>query len=251
VTVARELNGGTAAPGLVLVVDDSRVNRKLLQRALAEEGHDSMLAEDGLTALRILAEPHDPPIDVVLLDLLMPGLDGFATLERIKAEPSLRHLPVIVISAIDDTESVARCIEMGATDYLPKPFSKAVLHARLHASLSEKRLRDLEREYLEQVAKVTGAAVQLEAGEFASNGLSAVAERSDALGQLARTFERMAEEVVAREQRLRAEVRELRIEIDVARQAAKVAEITDTDYFRDLRLHADDLRRAVRTRQDK
>lgn len=232
--------------GLVLVVDDSVVNRKLLERALRNEGHDSLLASDGHEALALLAESRERPIDVVLLDLVMPGLDGFATLERIKASDATRHLPVIIISAVDETASVARCIEMGATDYLPKPFSAPILRARVNASLAEKRLRDMELEYLEQVAKVTHAAVALEGGDFGSGSLSGVAERSDALGQLARTFQRMAEEVVAREARLRQQVQELRIEIDEARQAARVAEITGTDYFQDLRSRADDLRRSVR-----
>jgi len=240
----------TADAGLVLVVEDSVVNRKLLERVLLNDGHDVLLAGDGREALAILADPRERQIDVVLLDLVMPGLNGFETLQRIKADKGTRHLPVIVISAVDETESVARCIEMGATDYLPKPFSAPILHARLNASLADKRIRDLEREYLEQVAQVSHAAVDLEAGEFSTGSLSIVAQRSDALGQLARTFERMAEEVIAREARLRAEVRELRIEIDDARQQAKVAEITGTDYFKDLRSRADDLRRAVRQADD-
>jgi uncharacterized protein involved in exopolysaccharide biosynthesis len=107
-------------------------------------------------------------------------------------------------------------------------------------------LRDFELEYLREVATVTNAAVGLESGEFSSGSLSGVAGRSDALGQLARTFQRMADEVIAREARLRAEVRELRIEIDEVRQAAKVAEITGTDFFQDLRSRADDLRKQVR-----
>ena len=236
----------TADAGVVLVVDDSVVNRKLLERHLRTEGHEALLAGDGEEALAMLAEPRDRPIDVVLLDLVMPGLDGFATLERIKADDATNHLPVIVISALDETDSVARCIQMGATDYLPKPFAAPILRARLNASLAEKRLRDLEREYLEQVTKVTDAAVAVEAGEFEAGSLSGVADRSDALGQLARTFQRMAAEVAAREARLRAEVRELRIEIDEARQAARVEEITGSDYFKDLRSRADDLRRTVR-----
>jgi CheY-like chemotaxis protein len=232
--------------GLVLVVDDSVVNRKLLDRALRAEGHDTLIAADGEEALALLGESREHAIDVVLLDLVMPGLDGFGVLERIKANAATRHLPVIVISAVDETASVARCIEMGATDYLPKPFEVPILRARVNASLAEKRLRDLEREYLEQVGHVTDAAVALEGGAFSAAELSSVAARSDALGQLARTFQKMAEEVAAREARLRAEVRELRIEIDEARQAQRVAEITGTDYFKDLRTRADDLRRVVR-----
>ena len=236
--------------GLVLVVDDSALNRKLLDRALRTEGHSTLLAADGEEALTLLAAPREPQIDVVLLDLVMPGLDGFGTLSRIKGDEALRHLPVIVISAVDETDSVARCIEMGATDYLPKPFAAPILRARVNASLADKRLRDLEREYLEQVAHVTDAAASVEAGEFLSAGLAPVAARDDALGQLARTFQRMAQEVAAREARLQAQVKELRIEIDEARQQARVAEITDSDYFRDLRSRADDLRRVVRQAPD-
>jgi GAF domain-containing protein len=121
----------------------------------------------------------------------------------------------------------------------------AIQNSRLYGET--RRLYAEAREYLEEVDKVTSAAVSLEAGAFGSGSLSAVAEREDALGQLARTFQKMAEEVAAREARLREQVRELRIEIDEARQQQKVAEITGTDYFQDLRSRADDLRRAVRT----
>ena len=123
---------------------------------------------------------------------------------------------------------------MGATDYLPKPFQPAILQARLDASLAAKRLRDLELEYLEQVSRVTGAAAALEAGAADLGDLASVAARDDALGVLARRFESMAREVQAREASLRAQVRELRIEIDHARQARQVAEITESDFFRDL-----------------
>jgi DNA-binding response OmpR family regulator len=152
-----------------------------------------------------------------------------------------------MVSGVEDLETVVRCIEAGATDYLPKPFDAAILRARLKTSLAEKRLRDLEREYLEQVGHVIAAAVALEADEYDPTALVAVAAREDALGQLARTFERMASEVRAREARLRERVRERTIEIDDARQARKVAEITDTDYFKDLRNQADHLRRVPST----
>ena len=84
-------------------------------------------------------------IDAVLLDLEMPELDGFATLEQLKADANLRHLPVIVISSVEDFDSVVRCIEIGAADYLPKPFNAALLRARVNASLTEKRLNDQRR----------------------------------------------------------------------------------------------------------
>ena len=175
----------------------------------------------------------------------MPELDGYGTLEAIKADPALRHLPVIIISGVEEIASVVRCIEAGATDYLPKPFQPAILRARIEASLAGKRLRDLELEYLEQVSRVTGVAAGLEAGDAHLDELATVAARTDALGVLARRFMSMAREVQAREDRLREQVRELKIEIDEARQARQVAEITDTDFFRDLRDRAANLRRIV------
>jgi adenylate cyclase len=132
-----------ARTGRVLVVDDDRVNRMLLTRLLERDGHAVRAAENGRIALDGLRD--DPP-DVVLLDIVMPELDGIAVLERLKADDGLSHLPVIMISAVDETESVLRCIEMGAEDYLPKPFDPVLLRARINAGLAKKRLHDLEQE---------------------------------------------------------------------------------------------------------
>ncbi len=228
--------------GRVLVVDDGELNRRVLVRALEAEGHTAAQAVDGRAALDML---RDEPFDVVLLDLVMPEMDGYETLAAIKADDALRHLPVIVISGVDELDSVVRCIEMGATDYLPKPFNGAVLRARVGASLAGKRLRDLELEYLEQVGRVTDAATALEEDRFEPAILESVATREDALGVLARSFARMAGQVRAREDRLRREVAELRIEIDEAKQAQRVAEITGSDYFQELRGRASELRRMV------
>jgi CheY-like chemotaxis protein len=172
--------------GRVLVVDDSAVNRMVLTKALNADGHTSLTAEDGLQALELLQAGGEPCVDVVLLDLEMPMLDGYETLARMKADERLRQLPVIVVSSIEDLDSVVRCIKIGATDYLPKPFNAEVLRARLNASLAEKRLHDLQVEYLEQVGRVTDAAAAIEAETFAPETLDAVAARDDALGQLAR-----------------------------------------------------------------
>lgn len=232
-----------AVRGRILVVEDGVMNRMALTRALEVRGHAVRAVTDGAEAMEALREE---PFDLVLLDIVMPRKDGFETLAEIKADEALRELPVIVISGVEDTPSVARCIEMGALDHLPKPFEPALLDARIGAALSAKRSRDLELEYLEQVGRVTRAAEALEADAFEVRGLDGVVERPDALGVLARAFIRMAGEVQAREEALRRQVRELTIEIDETRQARKVAEITDSDYFRSLRDQAAELRRAVR-----
>jgi two-component system cell cycle response regulator len=183
--------------------------------------------------------------DLVLLDLMMPEMNGYEVLQRLKGDAAYRDIPVIVISALDEIDSVVRCLEAGAEDYLPKPFNPVLLRARIGASLEKKRLRDAEVEYLRNVAVVTDAAGAVEAGVFTPEDLAGVAERCDALGQLARVFQRMAAEVYAREQRLKQQVQQLRIELDEARQARQVAEITESDYFQQLQATAADLRKIV------
>jgi two-component system, cell cycle response regulator len=236
------MTGSETNVGRVLVVEDAAMIRKALTRALEVRGHGVHAVADGVEAMEALREGR---FDLVLLDIRMPRKDGFETLAELKADPILRELPVIVISGVEDTASVVRCIEMGALDHLPKPFEPALLEARIGAALTAKRLRDLELEYLDQVGRVTTAAEALEADAFEAETLNTVVERTDALGVLARTFVRMAEEVRAREEALRRQVRELTIEIDETRQARRVAEITDSDYFRSLRGRAAELRRAA------
>jgi DNA-binding response OmpR family regulator len=228
-----------SAPARLLVVDDDPINRRLLASYLQREGHEVATANDGAEGWAALRRE---PFDIVLLDVLMPGLDGYQVLERIQADPVLCHVRVIMISAVEETDSIVRCIEMGADDYLPKPFRPVLLRARINAGLTRKRLHDLEREYLEQVGHVVDAADAVERGAFEPAALDGVAERDDALGNLARVFVRMAREVAARERALKQEVRQLRIEIDEAKAARQVAEITETDYFRELQRKADALR---------
>lgn len=225
--------------GRILVVDDYALNRLLLKRTLEQQGHTVALAENGRQALAMLDAGR---FDLVLLDILMPEMDGYEVLARLKRDPARRDLPVIVISALEEMESVIRCIGMGAEDYLPKPFDPLLLRARIGASLEKKRLRDQEVEYLQQVAHVTAAAAAVEAGQFTLTSLDEVAARPDALGQLGRVFQRMAREVDAREQSLKQQVQELRIQIDEAKKVREVAEITESDYFRDLQERARHLR---------
>ena len=134
-----------AGASVALVVDDSLVNRKLLARHLASLEIDAREASNGREALDALGADGSG-VDIVLLDIEMPELDGYETLAAIKGDEALRHIPVIMISAVEELDSVVRCIEMGATDYLPKPFNPAILEARVRASLAGKRLHDLEVE---------------------------------------------------------------------------------------------------------
>ncbi len=132
----------------VLVVDDIEANRDLLGRRLQRQGHTVTLAQDGLQALELIQAQ---PFDLVLLDIMMPRMNGYQLLEHLKADPALRYIPVIMISAVDDLDSVVKCIELGAEDYLTKPFNPVLLKARISACLEKKRLRDQEQAYLKQL----------------------------------------------------------------------------------------------------
>ncbi|HEY7132206.1 MAG TPA: response regulator [Candidatus Limnocylindrales bacterium] len=143
---------GTTPSGRILVVDDTAFNRQLLARLLKGIGHEPVEASNGREALERLRAADEPPIDVILLDILMPEMDGYEVLETLSADPALRHLPVIVISGVDELDSVVRCLQMGAADYLPKTVNPAILQARIASSLARKRLHDAEREAVERQA---------------------------------------------------------------------------------------------------
>ncbi len=130
--------------GNILAVDDEIVNLTLLASKLRRDGYQVTKAENGRQALEILREES---FDLVLLDILMPEVDGYQVLEIMKNDEALRHIPVIVISALDKMEDVIRCIEIGALDHLTKPFNPLLLKARIDAALAAKRLHDQEQEY--------------------------------------------------------------------------------------------------------
>ena len=138
--------------GTILVVDDDHDNRDLLSRRLAREGYAVQVAADGQAALQTL-RGQEPPTDLVLLDVMMPGVDGYEVLRQLKDDPVLRTLPVLMISALDEMSSVVRCIELGAEDYLPKPFDPVLLRARIGACLEKKRLRDQEARQARELAE--------------------------------------------------------------------------------------------------
>ena len=134
--------------GKILVVDDNESNRNMLSRRLERQGHRVKLAENGKRALEMLREED---FDLVLLDVMMPEMDGYQVLEHLHADDKLRGLPVIMISALDQLDTVVKSIELGAEDYLPKPFNPVVLRARIGACLEKKRLRDRERAYIKKL----------------------------------------------------------------------------------------------------
>lgn len=195
----------------LLVVDDNELNRNLLAKRLERQNYIVSLAEDGRQALEIVEKGR---FDLILLDTVMPEMNGLEVLEQLKSNPKFKNIPVIMISAFDEIDSVVTCIELGAEDYLMKPFNPLVLRARVGTCLEKKRLRDKEIEYLCNVSKLTSAANEIEKGTFDVSVLKEVSQRDDELGSLARVFESMAREVHNREILLETKIKERTIKLD-------------------------------------
>ncbi|WP_372695710.1 response regulator transcription factor [Immundisolibacter sp.] len=242
VSQVREVPVQAAPSGsLILVVDDNDLNRNLLGRRLQQLGHRVDEAGDGDTGLRML---HRRTYDLLLLDIVMPGLDGYEVLARLRADAELSRVPVLVISALTEMDSVARCIELGAVDFLPKNVDTVVLRARVNRSLEQKRARDREMSYLRDVAQLTAAAACVRDGQAVDmTAVERVGERSDDLGELARAFGRMVQEIAQREAALRAQLEEVqRLEVDAASRSQAVAAIAESEYFQSLRAKAQALK---------
>jgi class 3 adenylate cyclase len=143
------VSGPAPLAGTILIADDNRVNRLLLGRGLEHRGHTVVFAEHGREALELLRSQQ---FDLLLLDVIMPELDGYVVLEEVQRDLHLRDTPVIVTSSLDELDSVVRCLEMGAEDYLTKPVNSVLLNARINATLEKKRLRDQQREFIGKFA---------------------------------------------------------------------------------------------------
>jgi signal transduction histidine kinase len=165
---ANEADVAAVTPSRILVVDDNASNRDLLCRRLQRQGHTVFQAEDGARALA-LAEQE--AFDLVLLDLMMPGISGYEVLGFFKRDPRFRDIPVIMISAVSELHSIVRCIEAGADDYLAKPFDPPLLRARIGSSLEKKHMRDREREIVEALR------IEKERSEDKSRQLAEASER--------------------------------------------------------------------------
>jgi len=195
VPAATEPAAGTAPAGrpepaeqrpVILVVDDGEENRDLLARRLARQGYDVVAAPGGRAALDVLAAR---PVDLVLLDVMMPDLDGYEVLRRLKADPELRDIPVVMISALDELASVVRCIELGADDYLGKPFEPVLLQARIGACLEKKRLHDRDARQRRELAELNATLERRVAEQVA---------QLERLGRLKRFFSpQLAEAIVS------------------------------------------------------
>lgn len=194
----------------ILVVDDSNTNLLKLGMAVAALGHEAVKVDNGREAIQ-LTETED--FDAILLDIVMPEMDGFEVLRWLKENERLQHIPVIVISALEDEkENVARAIELGAEDFLPKDFDRVVFEARVNCALQKKRNLDANRRYLQEVGVITHAAEILENGPVNPErlGLESVSTEDDSLRRLADVFQDMAGQIYARERRLRQQINMLR-----------------------------------------
>ncbi|MCC0100726.1 response regulator [Streptomyces flavotricini] len=174
--------------GRVLIVDDDRTNRMMVTYKLEISGVHVVAAESGQEALSIMREES---FDVVLLDILMPQMDGYTTLELMKGDPALRDTPVVMISQLDEIDSVIRCLELGAEDYLPKPLNSLLLMARIKAILLGKRLTEMQQDYDHQLGLLIEALKAARNRAFEPDSLQPIADRSDRLGECARAMQQV------------------------------------------------------------
>ena len=174
-SLAKRINVSESSDSFsILVVDDNEMNRDLLQRRLGKSGFQMAAAENGKEALRMMRERS---FDLLLLDIMMPVMDGYETLTAMQKEESLRRVPVIMITALDDVDSAVRCIEMGAVDYVTKPFNPVLLRARVDASLERKRLSDQQESYrlkIEDSNKNLSEEVRAKVREISESQLAAI-----------------------------------------------------------------------------
>lgn len=229
--------------GRILAVDDDPLNRDMLVSRLVRQGHQVTAAADGL---EVLEKVRRQRFDLVLLDVMMPRLDGYETLTRLKADEELRHLPVIMISALDDIASVVRCIEAGAEDYLPKPFNATLLRARIGACLEKKALRDQEMAlYKNLVLSQQRLERELSRARGCVAGLAADLVEDPRVAPLLAAFERMTGAVSRQETELRATIKELEIQINTTALQGQVCSILEDPSFASLAERA----RAMRQRR--
>ncbi len=215
--------------GMILAIDDT--NSELLARQLKRHGYRVTTATSAQQGLRLLKAM---PCDLILLDVIMPGMNGLELLEQLKQHETWRHIPVIMLSALGETDGAVKCIELGAEDYLQKPFDPTLLKARIGACLEKKHLRDQEVLYRQQVDRLTTAAAEIEAKTFSPSSLDNLNQQSDEFGQLVRVFQQMAQEVQTRERSLEQQVNFLQAAIHKDQRLQIGNELAEINHFRQI-----------------
>jgi sigma-B regulation protein RsbU (phosphoserine phosphatase) len=229
--------------GKVLAVDDDAFNLDILAKFLHKQGHVVTTAQDGLEALDVLSKAS---FDLVLLDVMMPNLDGFETLRRIKEQEDMLSTPVIMISALDELSSVIKCIECGAEDYLPKPYNSTLLRARVGACLERKAWVDRHLELIDKLeisqkiidVEIKNSEVQLDLLKDKYHGVVDVNPLVDA-------FSRMNASLVGQRQQIAETLHDVQIKINRTKVSAQVRTIISNPQFSAL----NDRAKAMRARR--
>jgi MinD-like ATPase involved in chromosome partitioning or flagellar assembly/DNA-binding response OmpR family regulator len=221
--------------GMILVIDDNPANYDSLSQQLKLQGYTVTNATDAQQALQPFA---GIPYDLIMLDVTIPEINGLDLLKQLKQHDRFKHIPVIAISELEEIALAGVCIKLGAEDYVHKPLDTILLKTRVVACLEQKRLRDREVLYLQQVERLTVAVAEIETKTFNPNSLDDLSQQPDKLGQLARVFQRMGREVGSREQYLEQQVHLLQVSIDEGQKQRLVTEIAETDYFQRLQKQA-------------
>jgi MinD-like ATPase involved in chromosome partitioning or flagellar assembly/PleD family two-component response regulator len=237
-TTLKTLDRASVVPqaqgGMILVVDDNPTNCDLLSRQLKRQGYTVTTATNASQALRLLKAV---PYDLILLDVIMPEVDGLELLQQLKQDDRFNHIPAIAISALETIDIAVKCIELGAEDYLQKPYDPILLQARITACLEKKRLRDREIRYLQQLEHLSAAAAAIETKTFNPNSLDELSQQPHQLGQLARALQQMARSINSREQELAQQIQLLQSGTDRRQKQQLMAEITATEHFQQLQHH--------------
>ena len=234
-----------STPGRILVVDDDELNRDVLAERLTRQGHIVSTAADGEEAL---VQARQNAYDLILLDVMMPRLDGYGTLRALKADEDLCFIPVIMISAIDELSSVARCITIGAHDYLPKPFNATLLRARVGACLREKARHDQELKlYQELLQSQQCLERELSRAQHSLDSIDPALRDDPRVAPLFEAFTSMAGAVQQRETDLRLTMQDLEIKINRTAVKAQVGSIVSDPSFSALSERA----RAMRERRQR
>jgi PleD family two-component response regulator len=194
--------------GTILAIDDNPIEGDLLARQLKQQGYVVATATNASQALRLL---NAIPFDLIVFEAILPGIDGLELLRQLKQDEKLKHIPAIAISALEASDVAVRCIELGAEDYVHKPFDPILLQARISTCIEKKRLRDRELRYLQQVERLISAATAVETKSFNPDSLDDLSQCPHKLGQLARVFQQMARSIDCRERFLQQQIQLLQV----------------------------------------